>query len=250
MTGSAETGDVTATRLSTLGHEDREALIRSYRERVYESAFPDASIREDPQYWLDLLDAGEYPPSPQPLIDVVLLTAADGHVAAGVTIEYYRVAGCGLLTYISVEPALRGQGLGRRLVSAARATLDAMAAPETLMFAETERLEDAHDEDERQETILRQSRLAKLGARLVDFDYVMPPLRPDSSPHRLHLMVFDPERSLTSVAAREVAGLMRELADALGADLAASRDTAAMMAMLDLAGQLPVGPLPAATGTA
>lgn len=250
MHGDRKTHEIAAVRLSLIGRAEREALIRSYRERVYEPAFPDASIREDPQYWLDLLNADEYPPSPQPLIEVVVLAAPDGHVVAGVTIEYYRAAGCGLLTYISVDPALRGKGLGRQLVTAARATLDAMAAADTLMFAETERLEDAHDQAEREETILRQTRLAKLGARLVDFDYVMPPLRPDSSPHRLHLMVFDPARSLASVAARDVAGLMRELAAALGTDLAASRDTAAMMAMLDRGGRLPVVALPAAAGVA
>jgi len=245
MKRGRDSGEIGTRRLSLASREEREALIHSYRERVYEPAFPDPSIREDPQYWLDLLGAAQYPPSPQPLIEVVLLTSADGGVVAGVTLEYYRAAGCGLLTYISVDPALREQGLGRRLVAAARGTLDAMAAPGTPMFAETERLEDAGDEAESHETILRQARLSRLGARLVDFDYVMPPLRPDSAPHRLHLMVFDPERSLGSVPAAQVAALMRELAAALGANLSADRDTEAMMAMLDAAERLPVVPLPA-----
>lgn len=244
MAANGEQQELLPVRLSQAHPEQRRALIASYRRDVYEPAFPDASIREDPDYWLGLLDSPEYPPPPQPLIDVVLLVGPAGAVVAGVTIEFYRTAGCGLLTYISVAPHLRSAGLGRRLVETARTTLDTMAGTDVPMFAETERLEDAHDEAEREETILRQRRLAGLGARLVDFDYVMPPLRPDSEPHRLHLMLFDPGQRHASVPAARVAALMRELAAALGADLAADADTRAMMAMLDRSGALPVGPLP------
>lgn len=249
LTADGQSGGLAAVRLSHCDRQERERLIRSYRHRVYEPAFPDASIREDPQYWLDLLGSPDYPAPPQPLIDVVLLVDSAQEVVAGVTIEFYRTAGCGLLTYISVAADMRSRGIGRRLVAMARAALDAMASPDTPMFAETERIEDAHDEDERGETIVRQMRLARLGARMVGFDYVMPPLRPDSAPHRLHLMVFDPQERLADVAASRVAGLMRELAAALGAELGAHPGTAAMMAMLDSTQQLPVVPLPAVAGT-
>lgn len=244
MTAGAQVEALTAIRLSQADAAERERLIAAYRANVYEPAFPDASIREDPQYWLDLLGPAEYPPPPQPLIEVVLL-ARGGEIVAGVTVEYYRTARCGLLTYISVAADRRGRGLGRRLMRTARATLDAMAEPGTPMFAETERLEDAADSVEASETILRQKRLAALGARLVRFDYVMPPLRPDTAPHRLHLMLMDPDREWSDVEAAQVAALMRELAAALGADLGASEDTARMMAALAAAARLELGPLPA-----
>lgn len=237
--------DLQARRVSSLPARERERLIETYRRDVYEPAFPDASIREDPRYWLDLMGANPYPPPPQPRIEVVLLVDGE-RVVAGVTVEHYRTAECGLLTYISVAPAMRGRGLGRRLIAAARAALDAMADAATPMFAETERLEDARDDQEAAETVLRQTRLDKLGARLIDFDYVMPPLRPDSDPHRLHLLLIDPAHCWSSLEPRRVAGLIRELAAALGADLTAHADTAEMMAALARANALTLHPLPAA----
>lgn len=234
-----------AIRLSKLSAPERRRLLHDYRTEIYEPAFPDASIREDTRYWLDLLDADPYPPPPQPRIEVVLLADGDA-IIAGVTIEYYRIARCGLLTYISAAPAWRGRGLGRRLVAAARETLDTMAGERAPMFAETERLEDAVDQSEAAETVLRQKRLAGLGARQVVFDYVMPPLRPESEPHRLHLLFFDADKRHRDLAASQVIGLMRELAAALGANLDASPDTVGMMRFLAAADRLPLAALPVA----
>lgn len=245
MMQSTDAASFQSRRLSTLPAIERSQLIETYRRDVYEPAFPDESIREDPQYWLDLMAAEPYPPPPQPRIEVVLLLEGD-RVVAGVTVEHYRDADCGLLTYISVAPALRGRGLGRKLVEAARAALDAMSSPATPLFAETERLEDAHNAEETAETVLRQKRLDSLGARLIDFDYIMPPLRPDSEPHRLHLLLIDPDRRWRSLEPSRVVALMRELAAALGADLAAHDDTTAMMDALHRTGPLALRSLPAA----
>jgi len=235
-------------RLSELPGERRDRLLTAYERDVYGPAFPDASIREDPSYWSGLLDADPYPPPPQPLIDVAMLLDAEGQPIGGATIEYYRTARCGLLTYLTVAPQQRGRGLGRKLVGLACEILDRLAGGDVPMLAETERLEDAADESEAAETDKRQRRLAALGARWIVFDYVMPALRPDSEPHRLHLIVFDPAKRLDTISATRVAALIRELADALGADLAASPDTQAMMDFLEDAGELPVAPLPAITG--
>ena len=244
MSSLAATDDLQAIRLSSVAESDRVRLLEAYRTQVYEPAFPEAEIRENPRYWLDLLGSSPYPPPPQPQIEGVLL--ADGEtIVAGVTIEHYRTARSGLLTYISVAPQWRGRGIGRRLVRAARDALDAMADADTPMFAETEPLEDAASPPEAAETLLRQKRLAGLGARLVAFDYVMPPLRPDSAPHRLHLMLIDPHQRWTTVEASRVVALMRELAAALGADLAASPETAGMMEALAAADTLALQPLPA-----
>jgi GNAT superfamily N-acetyltransferase len=232
-----------AVRLSEVSAAERERLLCVYEREVYVPAFPDAEIREDPAYWLGLLGADPYPPPPQPRIEVILLLGAADAVAGGVTVEYYRTAGCGLLTYIAIAEDRRGQGLGRWLVGEAEAALARMASA-PLLFAETERLEDAHDDAERAATILRQTRLAGLGARLVDYDYWMPPLRPGLPAHQLHLMVFD--RAASEVAAATVAGLMAELAAALGADLDAHAETRAMMAWLAGQDGLAIRPLPAA----
>src|SRR3546814_19249669 len=101
------------------------------------------------------------------------------------------------------------------------------------MLAETERHQDAHDDEERAETDLRQKRLAGLGARMLDFDYVMPPLRPGLPPYRLHLMCFlRKDEGRASLPAPQVAAFLRALAAALGADLAAHEDTAGGVAGL------------------
>lgn len=231
-----------AVPLSAVDSATRADLLRRYEAQVYGPAFPDAEIREDPDYWLGLLDANPYPPPPQPLIDVLLLVDDDGDVAGGVTIELYREADAGLLTYISVDARRRGQGLGKRLIAEARAALDRFGSAHTLMFAETERLEDAQDEAERDATILRQRQLAGMGARWVEFDYVMPPLRADTLPHRLHLMMFGgPDR----VPAATVLALLDELARALNTRLDRFDDTRRMAEWLAAASDLPVKPLPA-----
>ena len=230
-----------AVRLSTADRRTRDELLQRYETQVYGPAFPDAEIREHPAYWRGLRDADPYPPPPQPLIEVLLLVDSAGDVAGGVTIELYREADGGLLTYIWVDATRRGQGLGKRLIAEARAALDRLGSPATLMFAETERLEDAQDEAERAATALRQRQLAGMGARWVEFDYVMPPLRADTLPHRLHLMLFGgPDR----VPAATVLTLLDELARALGTRLDAFEDTRAMALWLAGAGFLPVKPLP------
>ncbi|MBX3595471.1 GNAT family N-acetyltransferase [Sphingomonas sp.] len=241
MSAVACSMDVRAVRLSALDTADRADLLARYANEVYAPAFPDAEIREDPDYWRGLLDADPYPPPPQPRIEVLVLVDGDGRIAGGVTIELYRRANAGLLTYISVAPDRRGRGLGKRLIAEARAALDRFAAPDTPMFAETERMEDAHDDDERAATVLRQRRLAGMGARWVEFDYVMPPLRPDTSPHRLHLMIFD---GPDAVPAATVLALLNELAHALDTDLDRSGDTRAMAGWLAAQDMLPVVPLP------
>lgn len=245
--GASDTPDCPFVSLSQMDPPARAAMLARYEREIYAPAFPDASIREDPAYWLSLLDATPYPPPPQPLIDVVMLTDASRRPLGGATIELYRTARSGLLTYLAVHPEERGKGRGRQLVALARSVLGQMGG-EVPMFAETERLEDAHDAAEANETVLRQRRLAGLGARWVVFDYVMPPLRSDSAPHRLHLMIFDPEDLLESVSAATVAALIRELAAALGADLDAYDDTRAMMRFLDTADRLPIRPLPGQDG--
>ena len=234
-------------RLSTVDAATRKDLLARYEREVYFPAFPDAEIREDTGYWLGLLDADPPEEAPQPLIEVILFLAADDAVAGGVTIEYYRRADCGLLTYISVAADRRGQGLGRRLVAAARAALTEAAGHTVPMLAETERYDDADDDEEREKTLTRQRQLAKLGAHRIDFDYVMPPLREGLLPHRLHMMAFDdpaPGRS-PRIAASTVAAVIQEMADALGSELSIWPEIVAMMAKLRASDSLALMPLEA-----
>lgn len=232
-------------RLSDRDAATRASLLARYRAEVYEPAFPDPDLREDTDYWLRLL--AEDPGPPQPRLDLILALGADEAILGGVTIEHYRTADCGLLTYIAVAPDGRDRGLGKALVAEARRRLAEWAGKDVPLLAETEIYDEAEDEHERDEVVLRQNRLARLGARLVDFDYVMPPLSAGQKPRRLHLMQFDkpePGGPLTIGAARVLA-LMEELAAALGADLVAHPETAAMVAALRGDESLAIVPLPA-----
>ena len=232
-----------AVRLSRLPRDERRTLLAVYEREIYAPAFPDAEIREDPSYWLNLLDSNPWPDPPQPLLDVILMIDGDDRILGGVTIELYRTANVGFLTYIAVAEAARGRGIGRRLVAAARAWLDEVGGPDVPMLAETEREEDAETDSEREATVLRQRRLSRLGARLVDFDYIMPPLRPGLHPHRLHMIIFG---GPDTVSGRRILGLLEELAPALGTDLARFDDTRGMAEILAADPLLAVLPLPAA----
>jgi GNAT superfamily N-acetyltransferase len=246
VSGGRATDGIRAIRLSQAAPAERRALLAAYEREVYRPAFPDAEIREDPSYWLNLLESDPWPDPPQPLLDVILMVDGTNRILGGVTIELYRAATFGFLTYVAVGEAARGQGLGRRLVAAARAWLDAVGGPDVPMLAETERYQDANDDEERAATVLRQRRLAGLGARMVDFDYVMPPLRPGLNPHRLHMMIFG---GPTSVPGARVLGLLEELAHALGTGLGHFEDTRTMAAALAEDPVLAVKPLPMANGS-
>jgi GNAT superfamily N-acetyltransferase len=234
--GQAET--IRAARLSQAAPGERRALLDAYTREVYLPAFPDEEIREDTAYWLELMESEPAPP--QPRLEVILIIEGE-RVLGGVTIELYRAAMVGFLTYIAVAEAARGEGVGRRLVAAARAWLDEVGGADVPMLAETERYEDATTEEEREATVLRQRRLAGLGARLLDFDYIMPPLRPGLHPHRLHMMAFG---AVETLSGRRVLGLLEELAHALGTDLERFEDTKAMAAALAGDPVLAVKPLP------
>lgn len=243
MSDQGEASGIRTVRLSQAAPETRRALLETYTREVYVPAFPDEEIREDTSYWLTLMESEPWPAPPQPRLEVIL-TIESEHILGGVTIELYRAATVGFLTYIAVAEAARGKGIGRRLVAAARAWLDEVGGADVPMLAETERYEDATTEAEREATLLRQRRLAGLGARLVDFDYIMPPLRPGLHPHRLHMMVFGAVKALSG---RRVLGLLEELARALGTDLERFDDTRVMAAALAGDPVLAVLPLPAAS---
>lgn len=233
---------LTIVRLSQVEPGDRARMLEAYRGEVYEVAFPIADLREDVAYWAARLADAAAPP--QPLLDVILALTPSGSIVGGVTIEHYRTADCGLLTYIAVAPNARGRGVGKRLVAEARVWLTQVAG-DVPLFAETERYCDAANDAERVATIARQRQLAKLGADMLAFDYIMPPLRPDSQPHPLHLLIFtDGLGTRSSVPSRQIASLLRELAAALGTNIEKHPETRAMIDRLDAADMIDVEPLP------
>ena len=78
--GAAAQRDLSVLFLSRVGARRREALLAEYREAVYDRAFPDRDLAENPEDWAQYID-GKVPP-PMPRTEVVLLLA-DGAVIGG-----------------------------------------------------------------------------------------------------------------------------------------------------------------------
>ena len=241
--GAAAQRDLSVLFLSRVGARRREALLAEYREAVYDRAFPDRDLAENPEDWAQYID-GKVPP-PMPRTEVVLLLA-DGAVIGGATVEYYRQADAGLLTYLAIAERFREKGLSRRLVLAAHKALAEMASKSTPLFAETEKYDDHAEEDERATIIRRHRRLSALGAYAIDFDYVMPPLRPGAEPRELHLLVLDPPDPgrTPHVSAHRVRALLQELARSLQTRLEDHPQTREMDAFLAGRKTIPLTRLP------
>jgi ribosomal protein S18 acetylase RimI-like enzyme len=171
---------------------------------LYNDAFPDPSEREDPEQWRERL-CNELA-APQPRLFLALAITGDAampRVIAGLAFEYYRDSNCGLLTYLVVDTAHRGQGLARRLADEAVATLRRQAGARRLdgVFSE---VEDPAKVDEVPGLITPAERLrvmARLGARWVDIPYVQPQLIGGSGrSHHLLLLTFPLDGHLPQAA--------------------------------------------------
>ena len=100
--------------------------------------------------------------------------ALDGDsILGGICYERYPRSGCGLLTYIVVAPAARGQGLGKTLQTRAVETLYAEGAPLVLGELNDPRVTTLEPAAEAWERVRRNQRW---GARVADVRYVQPAL--------------------------------------------------------------------------
>ena len=100
--------------------------------------------------------------------------ALDGdQPVGGLCIERYPRSGCGLLTYLVVAPAQRGQGLGKRLQTAAVERLYAAGAPLVRGELSDPRVTTREPASVAWDRVRRNQRW---GARLVETRYVQPSL--------------------------------------------------------------------------
>lgn len=98
--------------------------------------------------------------------ELTIELAMDGdRIAGGICIERYPRSNCGLLTYIVVAPDQRGKGLGKKLQTAAIASLRGVH----VVFGEL-------DDPRRGGDLERVRRNQRWGARVVDTRYVQPAL--------------------------------------------------------------------------
>jgi hypothetical protein len=161
---------------------------------------------ESPVAWRARI-AGQ--PAPQPLMRIVVavdLDAGRERVVGGLACEYYRTAGCVLATYlyVSAEPAYHHHGHARNLMIHARMACAALG-PVRAVLAESEwpealRLKGTHS----RAIAIARERLrffARLGARVINIDYVQPSLGAEKQPvSYLRLFVLPAEPDTPRVA--------------------------------------------------
>lgn len=95
-------------------------------------------------------------------------------ILGGVAFEHYPRSGCGLVTYMVVAPAARGQGLGEHLLRGATQELFERGAP--AVFGEVNDPRGSRDGPEKAWS--RLARFQRWGARVVATRYVQPALGP------------------------------------------------------------------------
>lgn len=166
--------------------------------QLYRRTFTDPTEAEDPAGWEERLDREFDPPEPTTHLLVAgrNLAGPDCQLWGGLVFEHYRLSGCGLMTYVAIDPKYRGRGLAKTLTRTAIQKLHEAAKTQgkilRMVFGEAE---DPRKVDAQQSAIdpsMRLKVLAALGAKWVDIPYVQPKLLGGSGRcQSLLLLAFD-----------------------------------------------------------
>ncbi|KAN0018258.1 hypothetical protein ACTFIU_010872 [Dictyostelium citrinum] len=103
-------------------------------------------------------------------------------IGAGIIFEYFSNTNCGLLSYLVVHRSSRGQGLAGILVERAVELLDKHAKTRgqlagcNCIFLETNSAEKVTVQQDVMDPRMRHTIYYKMGFRMIDFEYIMPPL--------------------------------------------------------------------------
>ena len=186
-----------------LSESPDDQLLREVYDGLYRASFPRDEERES----FEAFAAGH-----------VIVARRNGAVDGFVAAEYYPRSGCGLLSYVAVDPSARGRGLGRALVKCSTDALERDAAERngvlTALFAEIHDPARVARGDDVIDPWDRQRIMHRLGARRVPIAYVQPSLGPGRERARsLMLLAFNVERLQTAV----IRAFLAELYETLGA---------------------------------
>lgn len=199
-------------------HRD-EALLQSLYDGLYTHSFPLAEERESLASVRESLWGDGRDRSPR----CHFLVALDGASVLGIAAcEYYAHSNCGLLSYIAVQPELRGGGLSRVLLDGCIAALETDAAALSLnaVFAE---IHDPAKTPAGRDSIHPLDRvriMAHLGAKRIPVPYVQPELEPGKGRGRTLMLVAFPHggRELTTLPTAVVQRFLAELYESLGVE--------------------------------
>src|SRR5688572_18112479 len=93
------------------------SLLREFYGSIYVQEFPDADEREslgNMENYLGLKEAGWYRTNNY---HILLIKDDDDRIAGGVVADYFERSNIGIIEFMVVDPALRGHGLGKRLLA-------------------------------------------------------------------------------------------------------------------------------------
>lgn len=205
------------TLIITADNPESIRLFEQAYADIYIPAFPDVQERESLPKMLHLLQ------NPPDDYKIILIIAQDGDGVTGMCVSfYYKKYQSGVLSYNAVLPSAQSQGVGKMLVAARIARLQELSAADgqTLkcVVIEVDNPNDATKDSAKAAAKIRL--FQKWGARLVNCDYVQPPLDPGKERQRNLLLMSYPINGVypeNSDVMRYVRGIYDEL---LGADYA------------------------------
>ncbi len=221
-----------------------EQLLQELYTTVYLANFTIPSEQEDPSVWRPRLwSASAEPLELHVLVAGTALDDPERRQLYGTSFcELYLASACGLLTYLAVVGAYRGQGLARRLVAEGIALLQDRARALGLEPARQLRafFSEANDPTKVAADVMdpwaRLRAFSRLGARIVPIPYVQPELIPGRGACRDLLLLAWPldERPAERVSAAALRDFLADFYRVSGvAEPAEDADFRAMAATIE-----------------
>lgn len=168
-----------------LGRTYDEALLTTWYNTVLKPNFPlEDEVESLESFRKGLVDEPQEDDAMlREIILVVKWVDAKPVIGGGIVYEYYFESNCGLISFLVVAKNTRGQGLSRELVERAARELEVLSVEDggalagcNAIFLETNAVASLTMEQDVMDPRLRHLMYNKMGFRLLDFPYVMPPI--------------------------------------------------------------------------
>jgi GNAT superfamily N-acetyltransferase len=218
--------------VNALGLQVNAELVDAFFE-LYEhpSNFPDPDEREDPHFIKERISEESDDPHTHLMLYVLIDEEGSKSFVGGSVVEFYPDSACTLITYIFVDQAWRGVGIGSENRKVAETLIQSEEGlrglvkffakhydkPVNAVFFESNNPAETPPENDSIPPAKRLKFFDRMGARRVNFDYIQPPLGDDKGVvTNLFLLTFPDFTNLgTSIAANVVLRFVMELAKSL-----------------------------------